>query len=302
MMVTLQYIGSPVMLILFIVLFAAIKAADVLPESVEVNLSEKRYLRSLDNPNLKTHDHRISGPELFQSIVKKQVKYTDKIVEHKYSEMYGTFLLPYIHRTHQQGKQVKFFEIGLGCDKSITPTGTEARGVKVWKGVLSDQDELWIAEYDKECVEKATKHNLLDGVHMLIGDQSDRDVLQSWIKTSAGQFDIIVDDGGHYQHHIMNSFVELWPQLKMGGLYFIEDLHVSRQFIIKDSNVPESMMNYIHSWQEYMVTGQVLGEQTPANINKYKPPPGIRWIACQAEACVIAKCEDMTNEVTRCTR
>jgi len=166
---------------------------------------------------------------------------------------------------------------------------------------LSKQDELWVAEYEKECVEKATKHNLLTDVHMLIGDQSNHEVLQNWIQTSGGNFDVIVDDGGHFQHHILNSFTALWPQLKMGGLYFMEDLHVSRDFIDKESNVKESMMNYIYNWQEYLVTGKVIGEQTAANLAKYKPPPGIRWIVCQSEACLIAKCEDLTNEVTRCT-
>lgn len=281
---------------IFVTVLAVVRGTEVSLESEQVNLSEKRFLRSLDNPNLKTHDHNLSGPQLFHSIVKKSVKYTDKIVEHKYSEMYGTFLLPYIHRTHKMDQHVKFFEIGLGCDAVMT--GNEARGFKVWKSVLGDKDDLWIAEYNLECVEKAQKNNLLPGVQLLTGDQSDRIVLQSWIKKSGGQFNIIIDDGGHYQHQILNSFTELWPQLKMGGLYFIEDFQVARTFIEKGS---ESMMNYIYNWQEYMITGRVLGEQTQANLNKYKPPPGIKWIACQAEACVIAKCDDMSDEVTRCT-
>jgi len=263
------------------------------------DVSEKRNLRSRDNPNLKNNDHSLSGPQLFQLIAKKQVKYTDKIVEHKYSEMYGTFLLPYIRRTHQMGKQIKFLEIGLGCDAVMSTT--DVRGLKVWKGVFSQEDELWVAEYNVECVEKAIKHDMLKDVHVLTGDQSNREVLQSWIKTSGGKFDVIVDDGGHWQHQIFRSFNTLWSEVKPGGLYFIEDLQEARNFIDVHSDFTESMMDYIHNWQEYLVTNRVLGEQTAANLAKYKPPPGIRWIACQAEACVIAKCEDMTNEVTRCT-
>ena len=287
----------------FISLLAIVKASETVVfdsvAEVNSNKAEKRNLRSLDNPNLRSHDHSLSGPQLFHSIAKKQVKYTDKIEEHKYSEMYGTFLFPYIRRTHQMGKQIKFFEIGLGCDAVMTTS--DVRGVKVWKGVLAEQDELWVAEYDQECVAKAVKQNMLKGVHVLEGDQSDGQVLQSWIKASGGKWDVIVDDGGHYQHHIYNSFKALWPEVKPGGLYFIEDLHVAREFIDKNSNFQESMMDYLYNWQEYLVTNRVLGEQTAANLAKYRPPPGIRWIACQAEACVIAKCEDMSNEVTRCT-
>ncbi len=36
--------------------------------------------------------------------------------------------------------------------------------------------------------------------------------------------DVIVDDGGHYRYLQRDSVNILWPCLKMGGLYFIEDI------------------------------------------------------------------------------
>lgn len=37
-------------------------------------------------------------------------------------------------------------------------------------------------------------------------------------------FDIIIDDGSHFQQHIMQSFTYLFGALKPGGYYFIEDV------------------------------------------------------------------------------
>ncbi len=42
-----------------------------------------------------------------------------------------------------------------------------------------------------------------------------------------GPFDIIIDDGSHYNHHQIFSFTRLFPHLRDGGMYIIEDVQTS---------------------------------------------------------------------------
>jgi SAM-dependent methyltransferase len=66
-----------------------------------------------------------------------------------------------------------------------------------------------------------------DIVKTFVADQANRSQLQSFIDTHGGDFDIIVDDGGHYMEQQQVSFGFLFPFVKPGGYYVIEDLHTS---------------------------------------------------------------------------
>jgi cephalosporin hydroxylase len=55
------------------------------------------------------------------------------------------------------------------------------------------------------------------------GDQASVPFWNSVIPT-IGQLDIVVDDGGHIAGQIETSFKCLWPIVKSGGYYIIEDL------------------------------------------------------------------------------
>ena len=48
-----------------------------------------------------------------------------------------------------------------------------------------------------------------------------------FIQENGGDFDIIIDDGSHKMNHQQISFDVLFPHLKSGGIYVIEDLHTS---------------------------------------------------------------------------
>lgn len=61
------------------------------------------------------------------------------------------------------------------------------------------------------------------------GDQSSVDFWNGFIHTNFNgiQWDIVIDDGGHFANQVITSFECLWPHVKSGGLYCIEDLACS---------------------------------------------------------------------------
>jgi hypothetical protein len=59
------------------------------------------------------------------------------------------------------------------------------------------------------------------------GDQSDDTFWKCFLVDYGKDWDIIIDDGSHFNSHIIKTFGHLWPVLKAGGFYAIEDLGVS---------------------------------------------------------------------------
>lgn len=62
----------------------------------------------------------------------------------------------------------------------------------------------------------------MEGVEMFTLDQADTDGLTAFGK-QYGLFDIIIDDGSHVRSLTENTFNCLYPYLKQGGKYIIED-------------------------------------------------------------------------------
>lgn len=63
-------------------------------------------------------------------------------------------------------------------------------------------------------------------IKVFIGDQSNADFLKE-VNAQSGPYDIIIDDGGHMMNQQITSFKTLFPLLKNGGYYVIEDYHTS---------------------------------------------------------------------------
>ena len=57
------------------------------------------------------------------------------------------------------------------------------------------------------------------------GDQSSDEDLNKFCSLYGGEFDIIIDDGGHSMRQQQISLRALYNQLKSNGIYVIEDLH-----------------------------------------------------------------------------
>ena len=64
-----------------------------------------------------------------------------------------------------------------------------------------------------------------DRIHFTICSQTDRETLTK-LSDSSGGFDVIIDDASHISSLSIESFNILFPLLKSGGIYVIEDMHV----------------------------------------------------------------------------
>lgn len=88
---------------------------------------------------------------------------------------------------------------------------------------------MWRSYFPKATIYGLDIHKkLLDEPRIvaLHGDQSDPQSLAAAVRNSP-PFDLIVDDGSHLASDIVTSFEVLFPKLKPGGTYAIEDLHTA---------------------------------------------------------------------------
>jgi hypothetical protein len=127
---------------------------------------------------------------------------TDKSSDtHNYAVKYDKYFSEY------RDKAIKFFEIGIQHGYSV----------KMWEEYFS-QAEIYAIDIERDCKAFETKR-----VKVEIGSQNDPDFLKN-VNEKYGPFDIIVDDGSHHNESMYISFGTLFPLLKPGGLYVVEDL------------------------------------------------------------------------------
>jgi len=132
-----------------------------------------------------------------------------KMDEHHYTRYYDFYF------SHLRNKKIKILEIGFLYGDSA----------RMWKEYFP-QAELYFIDNDPKAFETYGK-DLASSCHFYVLDQADRKALLDFAVKSEGDFDIIVDDGGHKMHQQINSFEVLFPFLKSGGIYVIEDMHSS---------------------------------------------------------------------------
>ena len=205
---------------------------------------------------------------------------TDKVTDHAYNRMYDRFLSPIRH------KDLKMLEIGLGCNMSYGP-GASA---KIWDAFLSPNSEIWEAEVHAECV--AQNKEKLGRIKAVTGDQGDNAVLDRWLAETGGNFDFIIDDGGHRNDQILTSFAKLWPALKPGGYYFIEGMQVGRHAgHQRASGGSPVVADVLQQWSDQLLAEPGMHTHvTPLPPRQHKIPAKVDFVYCQDEACVIGKC------------
>lgn len=110
-----------------------------------------------------------------------------------------------------QGRPITLLEIGV----------LEGGSLDMWRRYLGPAATIVGIDITPACAERVDPAN-----RVRIGSQADPAFLKS-VVAEFGAPDVILDDGSHIAGHQKASFEILFPLLKDGGLYMIEDTHTS---------------------------------------------------------------------------
>jgi len=141
---------------------------------------------------------------------------------HTYSPYYFELLKPI------QRDVKNLLEIGVGNNSLMSPLVgakyTAGASLRAWRDffpnacifsidiqreVLFEEDRIKCFYADQSCLKSLRKF-----ISLLKEDSKQPDLL----------FDIIIDDGSHVLNHARNSLIALYPYLRTGGFYIIEDI------------------------------------------------------------------------------
>jgi hypothetical protein len=118
----------------------------------------------------------------------------------------------YERHLHQyRGTDFKFLEIGV----------SEGGSLEVWRKYFGSEATIFGIDINADCATRVTAPN-----QVRIGSQDDRDFLHNVVQEMGG-IDVVLDDGSHIGSHQAMSFAVLFPLLREGGSYIIEDLHTA---------------------------------------------------------------------------
>jgi hypothetical protein len=120
---------------------------------------------------------------------------------HNYAAIYDKYL--------SEMKVDRMLEIGIAKGLSL----------EMWNEYFDSQVEIHGLDIDINI-----KYSDRNKIHVHIGDQKDILFLNNEFNM---EFDLIIDDGSHRMQDQQVSLKTLFPKLRSGGLYVIEDLHTS---------------------------------------------------------------------------
>jgi hypothetical protein len=121
-----------------------------------------------------------------------------------YTKTYGRFFGPL------RDQPINFLEIGILQGSSLA----------MWEDFFT-KAQLHAIDIDRSCRRYETPRT-----SVYIGSQTDPIFLENVVRRT-GPLDVVVDDGGHTMEQHRVSLMTLWPHLKSGGMYVIEDLHTA---------------------------------------------------------------------------
>jgi hypothetical protein len=163
---------------------------------------------------------------------------TDKQNAHYYAKHYQH------HFESRRRQTLNVLEIGIGGYQNPKEGG---QSLRMWKAYFPKSSIFGIDICNKSYHDE-------NRIKTFTGSQIDEGFLRK-VAAEIGAIDIIIDDGSHYNSHVIETFKILFPLLSSNGVYAIEDLQTSYWDEVNGENwggssdlmAPHTSMNYFKS-------------------------------------------------------
>lgn len=164
-----------------------------------------------------------------------QIYKTDKYGKHFYTPHYQS------HFSKFKYKRFRMLEIGVGGQDNVLAGGASLR---MWKRYFPFAKIYSLDIHDKSALQEKR-------IRIFHGSQVDKQFLEKVVAETGG-LEIIIDDGSHVNEHVLETFKMLFPKLKKGGMYVIEDTQTSywKEYFGGDNtdfNNPNTIMGFFKS-------------------------------------------------------
>ncbi|MEL6410579.1 MAG: hypothetical protein AAGK67_00025 [Pseudomonadota bacterium] len=160
----------------------------------------------------------VPNPEVSENLTDLADRYgSDKgSKKHRYTELYHMLFYPY------RNQEITFLEMGLliGGPEHGMSADRETKdlpSIRMWLEYFPKANihGLDVSDFSWFEHERFTFHRC---------DMDDRKAITKAMANIDPVPDIVIDDASHASHHQQNAFLEIFPTLKSGSLYVIEDL------------------------------------------------------------------------------
>jgi hypothetical protein len=129
---------------------------------------------------------------------KLAIKYgTDKFERHGYTPIYYNLFKDF------KDEKIKFLELGV----------LKGNSLKMWRE--------WFSNAEITGVDIQIPDENIEGVRMI---KSNTQTINICDDLNNEEFDVIIDDADHHPYQQLLTFWNMWPLLKEGGIYIIEDI------------------------------------------------------------------------------
>ncbi|MEX2739904.1 class I SAM-dependent methyltransferase [Rhizobium mongolense] len=133
---------------------------------------------------------------------------TDKASSHhNYTEIYERVFSPVRETTKG------LIEIGIG---GVNYKGVAGSSLKMWASYFTNAQVVGVD------IDPTAEKDYGERISVVIGDQTRKSVLDKALN-ALPSVDVIIDDGSHINNLTVATFEYLWPRLRPGGIYVIED-------------------------------------------------------------------------------